>query len=237
MTEIEAYIRQSAIQRGINPDVAVAVARSEGGLQSWNLQSQYRKNGVQERSYGPFQLYMDGGLGNRFQKQTGLDPRDPNNGPAGVDFALDVASREGWGQWYGARKSGISNWQGIKANNNAMPVYNNVQPTTVQQPATVQNPVAATTTQGIASLPTVQEVATPSPLPTSTTPTQTATPNPIGGIFNAMLQSQMQANQAHQQAVAIAEEPMIRQQAAPKDLASVSQTPNAYYDELMKRFS
>jgi hypothetical protein len=110
---IESYIRQRAAVHGIDPDTAVKVAQSEGGLKSWNLQSTYMKNGVQEQSYGPFQLYKGGGLGNAFQKQTGLDPALAQNGPAATDFALKEASKNGWGAWYGAKRVGISNWQGI----------------------------------------------------------------------------------------------------------------------------
>ena len=112
-TDIAAYITQAATKRGIDPSVALRVAKSEGGLTSWNLQSGYFKNGVQEQSFGPLQLNMDGGLGSAFQHQTGLDPRLAANGPAGVDFALDYASKNGWGSWYGARAAGIGNWQGI----------------------------------------------------------------------------------------------------------------------------
>ena len=118
-TDIASYIRQAATVRGIDPSVALAVARSEGGLSSWNLQSSVIRNGVREPSFGPYQLYMGGGLGNAFQRQTGLDPRLAANGPAGVDFALDYASKNGWGAWYGARNTGISNWQGIGAGGSA----------------------------------------------------------------------------------------------------------------------
>ncbi|GAB4071769.1 phage tail length tape measure family protein [Ancylobacter sonchi] len=111
--DVADYIRKAATARGIDPNVALAVARSEGGLDSWNLQSGVMKNGVQEPSFGPYQLYMGGGLGNEFMKQTGLDPRLASNGPAGVDFALDYASKNGWGAWYGAKNTGIGNWDGI----------------------------------------------------------------------------------------------------------------------------
>ncbi|WP_421439901.1 phage tail length tape measure family protein [Agrobacterium tumefaciens] len=114
-TDVASYIAKAATARGIDPDVALRVAKSEGGLKSWNLQSTYMKNGVQEPSFGPYQLYMGGGLGNAFQKKTGLDPRLAANGPAGVDFALDHAKKNGWGSWYGADKVGISKWQGIGA--------------------------------------------------------------------------------------------------------------------------
>lgn len=112
-TDVASYIAKAATARGIDPDIALRVAKSEGGLKSWNLQSNYMKNGVQEPSFGPYQLYMGGGLGNAFQKKTGLDPRLAENGPAGVDFALDNAKKSGWGAWYGAKKAGIGNWEGI----------------------------------------------------------------------------------------------------------------------------
>lgn len=122
-TDIEAYIRQSAIARGIDPNIAVKVAQSEGGLNSWNMQSLATKNGIQEPSYGPFQMLKGGpgtgyptGLGNDFMNKTGLDPALAVNGPAATDFALDHASRNGWGAWYGADKAGISKWDGIGKN-------------------------------------------------------------------------------------------------------------------------
>lgn len=112
-TDIASYIATAAQKRGIDPNVALAVAKSEGGLKSWNLQSNYVKNGVREPSFGPFQLYKGGGLGNEFMARTGLDPALAANGPAGVDFALDHAAKNGWGAWYGAKNSGIGNFEGI----------------------------------------------------------------------------------------------------------------------------
>ncbi|MBZ9790534.1 hypothetical protein K9B32_10425 [Rhizobium sp. 3T7] len=79
------------------------------------MQSNYFKNGVQELSFGPFQLYKGGGLGNAFMAKTGLDPAYAANGPAGVDFALDYAKKNGWGAWYGAGKAGIGDFEGINA--------------------------------------------------------------------------------------------------------------------------
>src|SRR3990167_10522328 len=113
--QVESYIRRAATARGIDPDVAVRVARSEGlnGNPAEGWQSHIVKNGVREPSYGPFQLFMGGGLGNMFQKATGLDPRDPDTVYAQIDFALSHAAQNGWGAWYGARKVGIANRQGI----------------------------------------------------------------------------------------------------------------------------
>lgn len=111
-SEMEAYIRSAAKARGIDPDAAVKVARTEG-LKDGVWQSNFVKNGKREPSYGPFQLYTGGGLGNDFQKRTGLDPSNPANWKPGVDFALDHASKNGWGAWYGARDNGIPNNYGI----------------------------------------------------------------------------------------------------------------------------
>jgi hypothetical protein len=112
-TDIEAFVRERAQAYGIDPEVAVAVANSEGGLESWNRQSDFVNNGVREPSYGPLQLYMNGGLGNAFMQETGLDPRDPANGPAATDWALKYASTHGWGDWHGAQRIGLDNYAGI----------------------------------------------------------------------------------------------------------------------------
>lgn len=109
-TDIEGYIRQAAAERGIDPDIAVRVAMSEGGVTDPIRQSDVVKNGVREQSYGPFQLYMNGGLGNE-ALAAGIDPRKDWQG--GVNFALDKAKEGGWGPWYGAQRVGITGMDGI----------------------------------------------------------------------------------------------------------------------------
>jgi len=129
--QIEAYIRNRASMLGIDPDTAVRVWKSEGATGNPNeaWQSRVVKNGVREPSYGPFQLYMNGGLGSKFQAATGQDPRNPATWPNQVDFALNYAKNNGWGSWYGAKNTGISNWQGIKSQGAApvTPVLNQAQ--------------------------------------------------------------------------------------------------------------
>jgi hypothetical protein len=107
---LTAFIQATAAKYGIDPNVALRVAKSEG-LSSF--QSGVFKNGVQEPSYGAFQLYTGGGLGNLFQKETGLDPSDPKNERATIDYALKQASQGGWGPWYGAKNTGIGQFEGI----------------------------------------------------------------------------------------------------------------------------
>lgn len=214
MNEIEAYIRNSALRHGVDPDTAVAVARSEGGLNSWNRQSDVVKNGVREQSYGPFQLYTQGGLGNQFMKQTGMDPSQASAGPAGVDFAMQQAAKNGWGAWYGAQKIGVTGMEGINGN----PV--NVQPLT---------PEISTAASGIGALPTVSEV-TQDTVKQAAVTTQA---DPVSGIFNMLLQQRMQQPQQ------VPEEPMVRQvdnRTVGEKVAATSQTPNVYLDDLKRRY-
>ena len=101
---LEGYIRQKATENGIDPDTAVAVARSEG------LSNPIGDHGT---SHGAFQLHTGGGLGDAFRKETGLDPADPANEKATIDFALKNAAKGGWGPWHGAANTGIGPWAGI----------------------------------------------------------------------------------------------------------------------------
>ena len=113
VSEVEAYIRQAAMRRGIDPDIAVRVAKSEG-LAPGVWQSNLYRNGVRERSYGPFQLYMGGGLGNEFERLTGKSAADPSTVFQQVDFALNQAARGGWSPFHGARRVGIGDRDGLR---------------------------------------------------------------------------------------------------------------------------
>ena len=121
---VEQMIIESATARGIDPEVAVAVAKSEGlggtvdYTTSWR--STVSKNGVQEPSYGPFQLLVGqdtqgygAGLGDEFISKTGLDPRDPQTVQAQINFALDHSATKGWGAWYGAKNVDMPQGSGL----------------------------------------------------------------------------------------------------------------------------
>lgn len=107
------YIRETARKYGVDPEVALRVAKSEG-LSTFQS-SVVDKKGAREPSWGAFQLYTGGGLGNEFRKQTGLDPSDPANEKATIDYALKHASQHGWGPWHGAKNTGIGEFEGIGA--------------------------------------------------------------------------------------------------------------------------
>jgi hypothetical protein len=108
---LSGYIRETAQKYGIDPEVALRVAKSEG-LASFKS-GVIQKSGKEEPSWGAFQLYTGGGLGNKFKKETGLDPADPANEKATIDYALKTAAKVGWGPWHGAKNTGIGEFEGI----------------------------------------------------------------------------------------------------------------------------
>lgn len=105
----EAFIRASAVKAGINPDVAMAVARSEGF-------SSFSGDGG--TSGGAFQLHVTPGgrgkaVGDQFKSMTGLDPLDPSNEHESIMFAMEWAKRHGWHDFHGAARVGVGEHQGI----------------------------------------------------------------------------------------------------------------------------
>lgn len=108
-------ITTAAQKYGIDPNVALRVADSEGGRAAGAA-------GDANSSFSPFQLHYGGvapggnsvaGLGDEFTRQTGLDARDPANTEAAIDFALKHASQNGWGAFHGAARVGIGERDGI----------------------------------------------------------------------------------------------------------------------------
>jgi hypothetical protein len=104
--EVSSFITEIAPKYNVPPQDALDTWAGEG-KGAW--QSNYKKRGAREPSYGPFQLLKGGpgtgfprGLGNAFEEETGLDPSDPKNWKAATEYALRTAGKEGWGQWYGA---------------------------------------------------------------------------------------------------------------------------------------
>jgi len=112
MSPVEEFIRKAAIARGINPDIAVRVAMSEGGVvDPFRHSDVVNARGIREESYGPFQMLMTGGLGSEMLK-SGHDPR--KEWKAGVEYALDTAARKrSWGDFHGAANTGIANDAGF----------------------------------------------------------------------------------------------------------------------------
>lgn len=117
--EVSDYIKQAAIARGIDPDIALRVAGHEG-LNVFDP-SKPDNGGDEGSSFGPFQLHYAGmsksmpnaGLGDEFTKATGLKASDPSTWKQQVDFALDQARKGGWSPWMGAKAEGITGMMGI----------------------------------------------------------------------------------------------------------------------------
>ena len=191
--EIVDYIKTAASKRGISPDVAVRVAASEGlnadPNEAW--QSNFVKNGKRERSYGPFQLYVDGGLGNEFMKTTGLDPRDGSTWKQQVDFALDQAAKGGWGPWYGAKRIGLDNWAGINRGGGTQAVAQalNIQPASAPPPGMMENGQPAPMGTAMTGFPPQQPpMAPPNVQPASATPPAAPAPAPMTAYQRMMQQ-------------------------------------------------
>lgn len=122
MNEIEQFIRTEAARRGINGDIAVEVAESEGSV------TEVARRGTFDTgsSWWPYQLHYGGagyeylgttaGMGNTFTERTGWGPGDPRAWKDSIRYALDHAWRYGWGAWYGAKARGITGFRGIDLN-------------------------------------------------------------------------------------------------------------------------
>ena len=115
---IEQNIRAEARLRGIDEDVAVKAWKSEGYA---SYQSKIPRTGTgsyqgYEASFGPYQLFTGGGLGNDYESLTGRSLANDNT-PEGVvkqiQFSLDQAIQKGWTPWYGPAKVGISSREGL----------------------------------------------------------------------------------------------------------------------------
>jgi hypothetical protein len=133
--EVRDYIRRAAYARGMDPDIALRVALSEGGVNpaTWV--------GDHGSSFGPFQLHYGGlaaggnavpGLGESFTRDTGLRASDLSTWRQQVDWSLDHAVRNGWGPWHGAAAAGIAPNQGTRVRRVGAPT--GLRPTRVLVP-------------------------------------------------------------------------------------------------------
>lgn len=101
----EAFIRDYARQKGLNPDWLVALAAAEG-LRAWSASNPNAGSSIdvasgQPFSFGDFQLNIRNGLGGLALRQ-GIDPRDPNQWQAADKFAIDyIAATRDLSPWKG----------------------------------------------------------------------------------------------------------------------------------------
>lgn len=115
---MEEIIRREAELRGIVPDVAVRIFDEEGDTdyQSRIPREGRGSHGGREASFGPFQLYIGGGLGNVYQRETGRNLLSDNT-PEGIEnqirFALDMAVADSWQPWAGRIPARVGRRQGL----------------------------------------------------------------------------------------------------------------------------
>jgi len=92
----EAFIRNYAQQRGMNPDFIAALAAAEG-LNSWSAANPNAGSSIDVQSgkpfsFGDFQLNVRDGLGNT-ARQHGIDPANPNQWQQADKFAIDYIAQ------------------------------------------------------------------------------------------------------------------------------------------------
>ena len=124
--EIAAYIRNSAARHGIDPNVALRIANSEGLRGSTPT---HMTPGDKGTSFGPFQLHYKsrvpgltlGGLGDAYTRETGHHASDAQHWKEQIDFAMKNARRSGWGAWHGRIGARVGVWDGIGTYNGPVP--------------------------------------------------------------------------------------------------------------------
>ena len=116
--KIESIIKEESKLRNIDPDVAIKIYKAEG-LHSYQSQISEGKQKMvdgTEASYGPFQLYTGGGLGNEYEKATGRILKTDNTVEGvrmQIQFSLDKAVEKGWSPWKGRKSAGVKSRDGL----------------------------------------------------------------------------------------------------------------------------
>jgi uncharacterized protein YukE len=97
---LTALYEAEAKRAGIDPRILHGIRAGE----SLHSDKYDVKSDAQEDSYGPFQLNRRGGLGQEFEKETGLDLHDPKTIPAQVRWVSELIKKRGpsiLNQFYG----------------------------------------------------------------------------------------------------------------------------------------
>lgn len=115
---LTALIEAEAKKAGIDPRIMHGIRAGESGKRQNgdNPAAAYdKKHDALESSWGPFQLNRRKGLGVQFEKETGLDVRDPKTIPDQVRWVAEGLKKNGrkwlgnWMGYHGDRDAG-ANW-------------------------------------------------------------------------------------------------------------------------------
>jgi hypothetical protein len=122
MTIYEEMCRAEAQRRGIDPNIAVQAANTEGGV----VVPARRGTFPTGSSWWMFQLHYGGpgyeqygtvaGMGGGFTAFTGWQPGDPHAWRDALRYSLDEIKRAGWSKWYGPATVGITGMRGVDPN-------------------------------------------------------------------------------------------------------------------------
>ena len=112
--EIAQYIWRRSPQLGVNPALALGIARYEGLNPNTIGSSTFGNPDARGYSFGPFQLYSGssdpskiapGGMAYEFQQKYGQAP-SRENWQQQVDFSLQTMANRGTSPWYAVRDRG-----------------------------------------------------------------------------------------------------------------------------------
>jgi hypothetical protein len=125
--EVDDYTRQAAQKYNIDPNIASKFLGQESSY------GQARRPGDAGTSFGPFQLHFapDGhAMGDDFQRDTGLDPRDPRTWKQQIDYAMMRAAKDGWSPGWTTtmKKLGLTQWAGINRSFKGQPYSKTIDP-------------------------------------------------------------------------------------------------------------
>lgn len=113
---LTALINKEAERAGIDARIMHGIRAGESGKRQNgnNPAAAYdKKDDAVESSWGPFQLNRRRGLGVQFEKETGLDVRDPRTIPDQVRWVAEGLKKNG--------RSWLRNWMGYKGDREADP--------------------------------------------------------------------------------------------------------------------
>ena len=178
---MEKTIRDSARAHGHDPDVAAALWRAEGGM---HRQSQIPRKGKGsykglEDSWGPMQLFRQGGLGNEYEKKYGADLRTEVSQAhikRQIDFAMRKVQTVGWKPWYGRKRIGLKPFAGVNVGS--------VQTANYQVPNPPANNSASGTTGTVPPVAPGDNVGAAKPEPVD--PVDHTPPKYLGGIAGGL---------------------------------------------------
>jgi hypothetical protein len=96
-SDVKRIVDSAAMANGVNPRVLYGIIAGESGHGN-----RYDFNGKGESSWSMFQLNRAGGLGNTFERETGLNVKDPSNIPAIANWvAKHIAKTHNLSPWRG----------------------------------------------------------------------------------------------------------------------------------------